>query len=55
VEFALGDCSISEETGRHSLPVLQLVGQCQTHSNGQAAADDGVPTVEAATRVEKVH
>ena len=55
MELTLVGGAIAEEAGCHAFLALQLVGERETHGDRQAAAHDGVATVEAPADVEQVH
>src|SRR6266540_3814622 len=55
MKLSFGDRAVAEETGRHAITILQLVGQGQADGDRQPAADNRVAAVKPPRRVEQMH
>ena len=55
MDLACSHCAFAKEAGGDIGLVLHLIGQSQTHCQGQVAAHDGVPAVETRGTIKQVH
>ena len=55
MELAFGNGSFSENTGGDLVFVLHVIGQSQSHGQGESASNNGVATIKTGCCVKKMH